>query len=206
MQPTTRGWLVTLGLVALWGAPVGADRLVLRSGGEVRGQLVSVRDGVIEFEEDLGRRGARLRRFRRGEVEAIEFDEESVGVGAAGRPRGLREREVVASADVAWNDTRIDVREGQAVYFEAVGRVRWGRDRQDGPAGERGSTYNPNRPIPGRPAAALIGRIGRDSTDYFFIGDEQGAIRMPASGRLYLGINDDYLQDNSGNFRVTVYY
>jgi hypothetical protein len=29
---------------------------------------------------------------------------------------------------------------------------------------------------------------------------------MRSSGRLYLGVNDDFLADNSGNFRVTVYY
>jgi hypothetical protein len=29
---------------------------------------------------------------------------------------------------------------------------------------------------------------------------------MRESGRLFLGINDDVLADNSGNFRVTVYY
>ena len=29
---------------------------------------------------------------------------------------------------------------------------------------------------------------------------------MPASGRLHLGVNDDYLQDNQGSFRVTIYY
>jgi hypothetical protein len=29
---------------------------------------------------------------------------------------------------------------------------------------------------------------------------------MRAEGRLYLGINDDMLGDNSGAFRVTVYY
>ena len=55
------------------------------------------------------------------------------------------------------------------------------------------------------PAAALIGRIG-ESSDYFFIGDEKGAIRVQSAGRLHLGVNDDYLQDNSGAFRVTVYY
>ena len=27
---------------------------------------------------------------------------------------------------------------------------------------------------------------------------------MPASGRLYLGVNDDELSDNSGAFQVTV--
>jgi hypothetical protein len=30
--------------------------------------------------------------------------------------------------------------------------------------------------------------------------------RVRGGGRLYLAINDDYLQDNSGSFRVTVYY
>lgn len=52
----------------------------------------------------------------------------------------------------------------------------------------------------------MIGKIGNTSGDYFFIGDERGAIRMRASGRLYLGVNDDFLADNSGNFRVVVYY
>ena len=51
--------------------------------------------------------------------------------------------------------------------------------------------------------AALIGKIGNDM---FFIGDETGPIRVRTSGRLQLGINDDVLDDNSGNFRVVVYY
>ena len=51
----------------------------------------------------------------------------------------------------------------------------------------------------------MIGRIG-DANEYFFIGDDEGAIRMRSSGRLYLGVNDDYLKDNTGSFRVTVYY
>ena len=38
------------------------------------------------------------------------------------------------------------------------------------------------------------------------IGDDRGAIRMRSSGRLYLGINDDNLQDNTGYFTVIVYY
>jgi hypothetical protein len=29
---------------------------------------------------------------------------------------------------------------------------------------------------------------------------------MRSGGRLYLGINDDMLQDNSGAFRVAIYY
>jgi hypothetical protein len=91
------------------------------------------------------------------------------------------------------------------VYFSASGRVRWGPGRQDGAAGESGSPYNPTRPIPGRPAAGLIGRVG-ESNDYFFIGGDQGPVRMRSSGRLSLGVNDDVLDDNSGSLRVTIAY
>ena len=47
---------------------------------------------------------------------------------------------------------------------------------------------------------------GKIGNDLFFIGDDSGPIRLRSSGRLYLGINDDVLTDNSGNFRVVVYY
>lgn len=90
-------------------------------------------------------------------------------------------------------------------YFSANGKVRWGPGRQDGPGGERNSPRNDARPIPSRPAAGLIGRVG-EGDEYFFIGDDEGPIRARGSGRLYLGINDDYLQDNSGSLRVTVFY
>jgi hypothetical protein len=126
--------------------------------------------------------------------------------GVHDRPSGLREREVVVSGDVAWIDTGIDVRGGQSIYCTARGTVWWGPGRKDGPEGEHNSPHNPTRPIPNRPAASLIGKIGNDSSDYFFIGDEKGAIRLRASGRLYLGVNDDVLRDNRGNFRVTVAY
>ena len=127
------------------------------------------------------------------------------GGNSSSRPSGMRERAVVVNAAEQWHDTGVVVRAGQTVYFEASGSVRWGPGRQDGPDGERNSPRNEARPMPNRPAAALIGRVG-ESNDYFFIGDDTGAIRVRGNGRLYLGINDDYLRDNSGSFRVTVYY
>ena len=59
--------------------------------------------------------------------------------------------------------------------------------------------------MPNRAGASLIGRVG-ESQDLFFIGDDREGIRMRSSGRLYVGINDDNLQDNTGYFRVIVYY
>jgi hypothetical protein len=198
--------LTATGVCAL-AASLWADTLVLRNGRRIEGELVGVRDGMLEFRE-YGFRG-RTQQFDRQDVARIEFDADSgqtPGLPLTGRPRGLREREVAVAANTQWNDAGISVRAGQTVYFVAEGRVRWGPDRRDGPAGENNSPRNPNRPIPNRPGAALIGRIGDDSGDYFFIGGDQGPIRMRGSGRLFLGINDDYLADNSGSFRVVIYY
>ncbi|MGH9386820.1 MAG: hypothetical protein ACRD2N_21320 [Vicinamibacterales bacterium] len=186
-----------------------ADTLYLRDGTRVQGDLISVRSGAIEFEERRGFGGGRTLRFDRDEVIRIEFDNRSSNndnLVGGGRPSGMRERQVIVSADVAWNDSGVDVRAGQTIYFGATGQVRWGRDRRDGPAGENNSPSNPNRPMPNRNAAALIGRIGAGSGDMFYIGDDTGPIRVRSTGRLFLGVNDDFLQDNSGNFRVVVYY
>jgi hypothetical protein len=202
-------WRAAVVLVLLGTAGLGADTLVLRDGSRVDGRLLAVRDETVEFQE----RGSRRRIVRhRDEVLRIDLSDDRGGAEASppsapiGRPRGLREREVVVAAGTAWVDSGIDVRRGQEVYFEADGQVRWGRDRRDGPAGERNSPYNATRPMPRRPAAGLIGKLGQDSADLFFIGDDRGPIRVPSAGRLFLGINDDVLADNSGSFRVVVYY
>jgi hypothetical protein len=195
-----------------------ADTLVLRDGSRVEGEVISIRNGVIEFEERrFGR--ARLARYERDDVRRIEFDDIGLGSGFSGsgggtglsgasgvdRPSGMRERQVQVAAHVDWTDTGVDLRAGQTIYFEARGRVRWGSGRQDTPEGESGSPNNPGRPMPNRPAAALVGKVG-EGMDVFFIGGERGGIRVRNGGRLYLGINDDVLTDNTGEFRVIVYY
>jgi hypothetical protein len=203
-------WIAGAALVFVLSATVQADTLYLRDGSRVQGELIGFRNGTLEFEERRGFGGSRTLRIDRDEVVRVEFDAPRRSSGndflSGGRPSGMRERQVIVSADVPWNDAGIEVRSGQTIFFEAQGQVRWGRDRRDGPAGERNSPSNPNRPMGNRNAAALIGKVGNSSTDYFFIGDDAGPIRMRSSGRLYLGINDDVLTDNSGNFRVVVYY
>ena len=210
-----RRWTALMAIVLALPVSLAADTLYLRNGQRVEGELLGMRNGQIEFEERRGFGGSRTLRFDRDEVDRIDFENRrysnygnsnnnnSGSNSFDGRPSGMRERQVIVSADTQWNDAGIDVRSGQTIYFEAQGRVRWGRDRQDGPAGERNSPSNPNRPMGNLNAAALIGKIGNDM---FFIGDETGAIRVRNSGRLYLGVNDDVLTDNSGNFRVVVYY
>jgi hypothetical protein len=202
---------------------LAADTLVLEDGRRISGELVRVDGDSVEFREQ-GLFSGKLRRFDRDDVRTIELEghrrsgdqdrdrdrtrdrgDHDRGDRSGGRS-GMREREVGVGANVAWTDTGIDVRSGQNVFFQSSGQVRWGKDRKDGPQGEGGNHYNPNRPIPNRPAAALIGKVGQNSRDFFFIGSDEGPFRIRDSGRLYLGINDDYLLDNSGAFRVVVSY
>lgn len=210
---------VVLAAAVLAAGAAAADTLVLQNGRRLRGELVSVRYDWIEFRVD----GGRVERLDKRDVRRIEFEDgyggsgysgDRPGFGGAGpgggdrddgrRPGGLREREVTVSAREPWTRTGIEVDRGQRLYFEAKGEARWGPERKDGPDGERNSPRNPNRPIPQRNAGALIGRIG--DGDPFFIGGDRGEIRVRDSGPLYLGINDDVLQDNSGSFRVTISY
>jgi len=209
-----RRWIARFAILLALPVSLQADTLYLRDGTRIQGELIAIRNGQIEFEERRGFGSGRTVRIDRDEVDRIDFENRRFSNNNNnssnnnnnsfdGRPSGMREKQTIVSADTAWNDAGIDVRAGQTIYFEAQGRVRWGRDRQDGPAGERNSPPNPNRPLGNRNAAALIGKIGNDM---FFIGDETGPIRVRNSGRLYLGLNDDVLTDNSGNFRVVVYY
>jgi hypothetical protein len=208
-------WGFAAAIVVLAVAGLAADTLYMRNGDQVRGRLVTIRNGEVEFRQSGS--NARTIRVDVADVRRIDFDDSynsesgsgGWGSGSSGnsnRPSGMRERSIVVSADVAFIDTGIDVRSGQEVYVRASGQVRWGPNRKDGPAGEKNSPENRARPIPNRPAAALIGRVGGSSRDAFFIGSDEGAIRVRSSGRLFLGINDDVLDDNSGNFRVIVYY
>jgi hypothetical protein len=209
------------GLLSLAGV-ASADTLVMRDGRRVEGTLVGVRGDTIEFER--GGFGRRTERYDRSDVRRIELDDHSLSRdddygrnerndrhgrdddrgGSYGRPSGMRERTISVSASSGWTDTGIELRAGQRVYFQSAGRIRWGKDRRDDAGGEHNSPRNPGRPMPDRPGAALIGRV--DSDDPFFIGNEDGPIRVRSTGRLKLGVNDDYLLDNSGDFRVTVYY
>jgi len=200
--------LSLLVLLTVAAVPLVADTLVMRDGRRVSGTLVSVRDDTVEFDESRGFGGGRRLRLDRRDIARVEFDEGGYGGGGgSGRPPGgLRERTVVVQARQTWTDTGIDVRRGQQVYLNASGEIRWGKgDRKDGPEGEKNSPFNQARPIPNRPAGALIGRVG-DYDAPFFAGSDRGPYEMRGSGRLYLGVNDDYLQDNSGTFRVVVSY
>jgi hypothetical protein len=111
--------------------------------------------------------------------------------------------EIVVYPQERWTDTGLRVRAGDVLYFDTAGNIRLSDDRRDvaTAAGARSGRRAADSPLSNQVAGALIGRI--DNGDTFFIGNRR-TIRAPSSGRLYLGVNDDYLEDNSGSFRVMV--
>jgi hypothetical protein len=100
-----------------------------------------------------------------------------------------------------WTDTGLTVRAGDTINLDAQGSIQLSTDGNDtaGPAGANRRAAN--APLRQQAAGALIARIGNSIPIH--VGDRR-SFRAPASGRLFLGVNDDFLRDNGGEFRVTV--
>jgi hypothetical protein len=109
---------------------------------------------------------------------------------------------IPVSALERWTDTGIVVRAGDSITFEADGSIQMSGERNDtaDPAGSNRTA--PGALVRGARAGTLIARIGNGAP--FAVGARRTMSRAPASGRLYLGVNDDYLDDNAGEFEVMV--
>lgn len=118
------------------------------------------------------------------------------GVGTAGSS-------IAVGGDRTSVDTGINVRAGDTITISAEGQIRLSRNGRDfaTAAGSTTGRRAANAPIPNAPAGALIGRIG--DSNPVVIG-ERRTFRAPRSGRLYLGINDDYFDDNTGQYNVMI--
>lgn len=119
-------------------------------------------------------------------------------VGTAGTSGSL----IAVDANQPWTDTGLTVRAGEMLTFDVDGTVQLSDNFNDvaGPAG-LANRRALDAPLTRAAAGALIARVGNSSI--FLLGNRR-QVRAPASGRLYLGVNDDYLADNSGEFRVMV--
>jgi hypothetical protein len=125
---------------------------------------------------------------------------------------------VTVSSTEQWTDTGYEVLEDQEIIFRAVGGITLQRGNPIafcGPDGYSKKTFQ--QPIKDENIGALIGRAvllvsievdeetGEETRNEviqeFFIG-ERNRIRIPLSGRLFLGINEDLVGDNAGEFRV----
>ncbi len=141
-------------------------------------------------------------RNRDGIISRQEFDV------AGGTPGGATataaaSRTVQVNSQLRWTDTSIDVRAGDVITFNASGTITMSDDSGDtaNPAGSTRGRTAPDAPVLGQKAGGLLARIGWSGPT--FIGS-RGTWTAPVTGRLYLGVNDDHLPDNRGEFTVTV--
>jgi hypothetical protein len=116
---------------------------------------------------------------------------------------GYASRMLTIPTDQTWTGTGISVTRGQRIHFRASGTVRLSENGDDygTPAGANSGRLAGKSPLPNVTGGMLIGRVG--SGRPFVIGAET-EITMPATGELFLGINDDYVRDNSGQFDVEI--
>lgn len=189
--------------------PDSGQSLVMRSGVVHDGSLVDLIGGdTVRWRhpnadtEDFPIRQARRIYLAPDRARTIFAFHEDV---TPARPAGdaIVAGELNVPAMRAWTETGLTVRRGQLLRFDASGQIRFGEGGEylADPGGNpdlRKASY----PVPELPVGALIGRIGNGEP--FAIGAHKSAIPMPASGELRLGVNDDYLADNGGAFRVTI--
>jgi hypothetical protein len=194
----------------------GEHTLTLRDGADRTGRLVDFLNGMtIRWQNANGRRED----IPIAEAARIYIEADAArrlygyrptiprGVGG-GTGRGVFSRsldgvELDVRGGVPWTNTGLRVTAGDTVRFQATGEVFFMRTDTatagpDGDADMRRNSY----PVRAMGVGGLIARVANGTP--FPIGSNQQPIRMPATGALQLGINDDNFADNSGAFRVIV--
>ena len=158
-------------------------------------------DGVITRREWRGSRGEfnALDANRDGLLSAREY----LRLGEGGAVAGTSGQLITVNPTERWTDTGLWVEAGDRVTFDAEGTIHMGGSGDDAatPAGSRSGRRAPEAPLRNQSAGILIARIG--NAEILAVGDRR-TIRVPASGELFLGVNDDVLADNSGEYRVSV--
>jgi hypothetical protein len=103
--------------------------------------------------------------------------------------------------DRPWSDTGVDLDRGEMFSVLASDTIDFGSADTD-PEGYEPDTYDQYNVVPCTDHAGLIGRIGQDGYP-FFLGAEALAVAT-SGGRLYLGVNDSNVGDNSGSYAAVV--
>ena len=153
----------------------------------------------------------------------VLFSVLSSASGAPGnRPQDLIPvKELVVPGNAGWVDTGIDVEEDEEYVFRSEGEISLQKGNPDAACGPDGADIQGlQQPLPDRNMGCLAGKVSQvlavrtdektgdeikdELARYFFIGRE-AAVVMPIRGRLYVGVNENVLRDNDGEFRVAIF-
>jgi hypothetical protein len=185
----------------------GQQFVVLKNGGTVDGKLVDV-GGTQPLRLTIEMAGGAKRDLTSNEVGQIYMANPTPAAQAqaeAPAPAGATSNRMgtfSVAGNRAWTPTSITVGAGDLVAFKSSGQVRLSPAADDrvAPAGG-GGKIGPSAPVPAASRGALLGKIGDGQP--FVIGSDQ-SLRMSSAGTLHLGVNDDVVSDNGGEFQVSV--
>jgi hypothetical protein len=191
----------------------GANHLaLLRDGTSWQGQFIDIRGGEVNAG---GEPHSLIFRATNGEERRVGLDAVSrIYLGnfpagttnvATSQPANVEPVPAGAfrvPANATWVPTPLTVRKGDRVSFNTTGQIQLSDDAGDVAisAGSLRQRRASGSPLPEHLAGALIAKIGNGAP--FPIGNNAGPHTMPANGQLYLGVNDDEVGDNRGEFIV----
>ncbi|MGB8510277.1 MAG: hypothetical protein WCD76_18010 [Pyrinomonadaceae bacterium] len=101
-----------------------------------------------------------------------------------------------------WTDSGLMVRRGQHLRISASGRISLGLGRFSTPTGLPRVT-DTEKLMRNEPTGALIGVIGDDNDEFIFVGANRDFV-APRDGRLFLGVNEGKLDDNTGTYDALI--
>ena len=123
-------------------------------------------------------------------------------------------------SNVQWTDTGYDVQQSQEIHFRVSGGISLQVGNPMAYCGPDGYDLKTlQQPLQDNNIGAVIGKVvllisieideetgeekRNEIEELFYIGSEQ-SVSMPLSGRLFLGINENLVEDNSGQFMVDI--
>lgn len=118
------------------------------------------------------------------------------------QPIEWRIKVLADSTSNGWTNSGWVVRKGQRIRITGDGKIVLGRGKTSTASG-LSSLADEQKLLKNVPTGALIAVIGDDNNDFIYIGSER-EFTATRDGALFLGINEGYLEDNSGAFDVKI--
>ena len=101
-----------------------------------------------------------------------------------------------------WTDSGLMVRKGQRLRISATGRVSLGEGRFSTPTGLP-RVVDTEKLMRNEPTGTLIAVIGDDNDEFIAVGANR-EFYAPRDGRLFLGVNEGKLEDNTGSYDALI--
>ncbi|MGB7203390.1 MAG: LecA/PA-IL family lectin [Pyrinomonadaceae bacterium] len=118
------------------------------------------------------------------------------------KPVGWSVKVLADNTANGWTNTGWVVKKGQRIRITGDGKVSLGKNKSSSPSGEP-DIEDGQKLLKNVATGALIAVIGDDNNEFIYIGSER-EFTATRDGALFLGINEGYLDDNTGSYSVKV--